>query len=63
MGIHKNPQTSHSVAETEGGKANSLHGQHTIARGVERNDSQSPGRGDISVGKSGVHKSAVINRF
>ena len=55
MGIHQNLQTNHSAAETEGGKANSLHGRHTIARRVERNDSQSPGRGDTSVGKSGFH--------
>ena len=53
MGIHQDPQTSHSNAATGGSKADSL--QHTIARGVEGNNSQSPNRGDIPNRKPGVY--------
>ena len=55
MGIHQDPQTSHSNAATRGSKADSLHGRHTIAHGVEGNNSQSPNRGDIPIRKPGVY--------
>jgi len=35
-GIHQNPETCCSITATEGHEVNSIHGQHTITRRVEK---------------------------